>query len=401
MEDNRLQELKRRLMELLEKKDWTREETEWVLNCLESTGGEELQHILREQFEQHIRAGSPGNNEIENAEILLRAIHERAGIPLHRKPGLIKKLWKPALVAASLALVLIFLGNLVFNSRTAGSIAEAEQSAGDRVQHDVEPGTDKAVLILDNGSEILLDEIQNGTLARQGDAAVIKSGKSLNYLAEEKKADRILYNTIATPYGGQYKVELSDGTKVWLNAGSSLRFPTTFRGAEREVAVTGEVYFEVAENPSMPFIVDVSGARIKVLGTHFNVMAYSDEPAFETTLLEGAVQFIKNGEMVKLNPGQQVQLLKGGKMQVRDDVNMEKIVAWKNGYFKFDGLDFATIARQLSRWYNVEVIYDKKIDDLFFATIPRDTRLSVVLKALELTGKVRFEIEGNKILVLP
>src|SRR5690606_16862758 len=131
--------------------------------------------------------------------------------------------------------------------------------------HDVEPGTDKAVLILDNGSEILLDEIQNGTLARQGDAAVIKSGKSLNYLAEEKKADRILYNTIATPYGGQYKVELSDGTKVWLNAGSSLRFPTTFRGAEREVAVTGEVYFEVAENPSMPFIVDVSGARIKVL----------------------------------------------------------------------------------------------------------------------------------------
>jgi ferric-dicitrate binding protein FerR (iron transport regulator) len=194
---------------------------------------------------------------------------------------------------------------------------------------------------------------------------------------------------------------LPDGSQVWLNAASSLRFPTTFAGKERRVEITGEVYFEVAKNKAMPFIVSVYGAEIQVLGTHFDVMAYNDEPAFKTTLLEGSVKFVKDGNYTMLKPGQQSQLTKSGQLKVVSNVNLTTEVAWKNGFFDFEGLNFETIARQLSRWYNVEVIYDKKIDDLFYAEIPRNTKLSDVLKALELTGKVHFEIEGTKIIVLP
>ena len=151
----------------------------------------------------------------------------------------------------------------------------------------------------------------------------------------------------------------------------------------------------------MPFIVAVNGAEVQVLGTHFNVMAYKDEAALKTTLLEGAVKFVTGKEYSMLKPGQQSQLTVNGKIKVVDDANIDEVVAWKDGLFHFEGADITAVMRQLSRWYDVEIVYQKKTDDLFYAEMPRNTRLSDALRALELTGKIRFDINGRKIVVMP
>lgn len=399
-------------MQLLEKKDWTTEEKEWISDYLENTGGPELESILQEQFEANLLRSSEESAVFDDPEVLLRAIHDRAGISLPKKEALIIRLRKGVFAAASVILVLLFAGYFVFHGPAPQSLADTTKTGREKIAYDVNPGTNKATLMLDNGSSILLDEAENGILTQQGGAAVIKSGEKLNYRTGENKPGQIAYNTIITPRGGQYTVELSDGTKVWLNAASSLRFPVSFPAKERVVEVTGEAYFEVASlvktgtKDKIPFIVKIntasgSGGEVEVLGTHFNVMAYEDEPGLETTLLEGAVKFIKSGNSVMLKPGEQLRLAGEEQLKVVSGIDLSEVVAWKNGYFDFKGLDFETIARQLSRWYNVEVIYSRKIDDLFYAKIPRNTKLSVVLKALEYTGKVRFEIESTKIIVLP
>jgi len=256
------------------------------------------------------------------------------------------------------------------------------------------------MLTLSDGSNILLDDSEDGILATQGNTSVTKSNEKLKY-KPGGRSDEIMYNTITTPRGGQYTVQLPDGSTVWLNASSSITFPTEFFGKERRVEITGEVYFEVAKNTENPFIASVQDAEIQVLGTHFNVKAYSDEHNIETSLLEGAVNFSKAEKSALLKPGQQSSLSADGKIRVLNDVNMNEVVAWKNGYFDFEGSDFENVAKQLSRWYDVDVVYEKNIDDLFYAKIPRNTKLSDVLKALELTGKIKFGIKNNRIIVNP
>lgn len=288
---------------------------------------------------------------------------------------------------------------LLFRSNPKKEIAETK-SSNNVYKNDVLPGGDKAILKLADGSTIVLDEALNGALAKQGNTKVIKLNGKLNYNASTG-ANEVLYNTISTPRGGKYQIELPDGSQVWLNAASSLHFPTAFVGKERRVEITGEAYFEVAKNKAMPFIVSVNGAQVLVLGTHFNVMAYSDEASVKTTLLEGAVKFVKGNVTNILKPGQQSQLLKSGQVKVVVEVDVDEVVAWKNGMFNFQGEDIGTVVRQLARWYNVDVVYDRTIDDLFYAKIPRSTKLSEVLRLLELTGKVHFEINGRKVTVKP
>jgi ferric-dicitrate binding protein FerR (iron transport regulator) len=253
---------------------------------------------------------------------------------------------------------------------------------------------------LADGSTIILDNVQNGTLAQQGNTKVIKEDGKLAYNLTSTGINEVLYNTISTPRGGQYQVDLPDGSRVWLNAASSLHFPTAFVGKERRVEITGEAYFEVAKNKAQPFIVSVNGAEVQVLGTHFNVMAYNDENAIKTTLLEGSVKFVNGSTSSLLKPGQQSQLSENGQVKVVSNVDVDAVTAWKNGNFDFQGEDIETVMRQLSRWYNVDVVYRNKPDELFYAEIPRNTKLSDVLKALELTGKLRFGIEGKKIIVM-
>ena len=268
------------------------------------------------------------------------------------------------------------------------------------IKEDVLPGGNKAILTLADGSTIILDSAKNGELAQQGNTKVLKLDGKLAYNAAGAVAKEISYNTITTPVGGQYMIQLADGTEVWLNAASSLRFPTGFLGTERRVEVTGEAYFEVAKNKTMPFVVMVNGAEVKVLGTHFNIMAYKDEPVFKTTLLEGAVQ-LRLGNTVKiLQPGQQALRNAAGEVKVIDGVNVENVVAWKNGLFHFEGEGIESVTRHLARWYDVEVVYTKQIMyDPLHAEFPRHTNLSDALKVLELAGSARFEIQGRKILV--
>lgn len=243
--------------------------------------------------------------------------------------------------------------------------------------------------------------MKNGTVSNQGNSKVIKTNGKLAYSANNAGLAASVYNTVTTPRGGHYQIVLPDGSQVWLNAASSIRFPTAFTGKERNVEITGEVYFEVAKNKTLPFVVKVNSAEVKVFGTHFNIMAYNDEAAVKTTLLEGSVQFSNGLSSYMLKPGEQSELNKSGQVKVIPDVDVDNVIAWKNNLFDFQNADIEFIMRQLSRAYDVDVVYNKKVNDRFFAEIPSTAKLSEVLKMLELTGKVSFDIQGRKIIINP
>lgn len=257
-----------------------------------------------------------------------------------------------------------------------------------------------AILTLADGTQIVLDSAENGELSQQGNIKVIKlSQGQIVYSGKTEKANN-QYNTITTPKGVQYQLTLPDGTMVWINAASSLKFPVSFDGDKREVSLTGEAYFEVAKNKAASFTVHAKSNDIQVLGTHFNVMAYDDEEATNTTLLEGKVKVVaENGNSVLLKPNQQAQYKEGGNIKVKNNVDVEEVMAWKNNFFVFRDADIETIMRQLSRWYNINITYKGKVKYLFQAEIPRNQAMDSVLKALSLTGNVHFEVKGNDVTV--
>ncbi len=269
--------------------------------------------------------------------------------------------------------------------------------------HQVMPGGNKAVLTLADGSTITLDSAANGALARQGNVQVVQvSNGQLAYKAGgSHTAGAVQYNMLAIPRGGQFRVTLPDGTNVWINAASSLRYPTTFPGADRTVELTGEAYFEVAKMPEKPFHVKVRDMDVQVLGTHFNVMAYTEEATVQTTLLEGAVKVHTAGGGTALRPGQQLRLNQAGQVAVVDNVDLDEIVAWKNGYFRFNHEKLPGVMRQIARWYDVDIAYEGNIPDREFGgKISRNSSIEEVLKILELS-KVHFRIEKKKIIVIP
>ncbi|MEO5888857.1 MAG: FecR domain-containing protein [Ferruginibacter sp.] len=266
---------------------------------------------------------------------------------------------------------------------------------------DILPGGNKAILTLADGSTIILDSAKNGLLAKQGSTTVIKLNGKLNYNSSASATTEITYNTIATPRGGTYQIELPDGSLVWLNAASSLRFPTAFSAGERKVEVTGEAYFEVVKNKAMPFIVHVNNSTIRVMGTHFNVMAYDNESSLTTTLLEGAVKFVNGNDSSILEPGQQTQFFGNGRLDLLKAVDLENVIAWKEGSFHFEGENLEIILRQLTRWYDIEVVYEnKKTENLFYLEMPRNTKLADILKVLELSSGIHFKIEGKIVKVI-
>jgi len=265
----------------------------------------------------------------------------------------------------------------------------------------IAPGSNKATLTLQDGSTINLNDAESGTLARQGNTQIVKSATGgIVYNGNAGTADKVLYNTMTTPRGGQYRLTLPDGTDVWLNSASSITYPTAFVGNERNVTVTGEAYFEVAKDKSKPFHVAAGNQNIEVLGTHFNVMAYADEEYIKTTLLEGSVKVREHGNTSLLKPGEQAVVGKNGGILVKT-ANIDEAVAWKNGYFKFDRVDIKHIMRQVARWYDVDVLYEENMpDDEFVGKIGRGENITQVLHLLELEH-VHFKIEGKKITVLP
>ena len=269
------------------------------------------------------------------------------------------------------------------------------------------PGGNKAILTLSDGSEISLTDAENGALTKQSGIKITKTADGqLVYDASASRSSSEASNTITTPRGGQYQVNLPDGTKVWLNAASSLKFPLTFTDQEnRIVALSGEAYFEVAKNKHQPFKVittvrpDQEGREqiIEVLGTHFNVNAYPDEESIVTTLLEGSIRL---NNKLTLKPNQQSIFAYDHFHVVPADT--EEAVAWKNGYFMFANEDLRSIMRKISRWYNLEIVYQgKTTDNTFIGTVSRFKEVSEVLNILELTKTVHFKIEGRKITVMP
>ncbi len=262
------------------------------------------------------------------------------------------------------------------------------------------PGGNRAILTVSDGSTIVLDNIQNGLLAQQEGTNIKKQGASLVYnTTASVHTEKVVFNTLSTPRGGQYQLILPDGSKVWLNAASSLHYPIAFTGSMREVELTGEAYFEIAKNKEQPFRVNVGGMKVEVLGTHFNINAYKDEDGIRTSLLEGKVKVIKDELADVLQPGQQAIFAAAYEKFKKINVDMDDVVAWKNGLFQFDGDDITSIMRQINRWYNVEVAYPDKIPvRRFEGKISRSAPLSDVLKILELSG-VKFKVEENKIMV--
>lgn len=266
--------------------------------------------------------------------------------------------------------------------------------------HDRAPGRNVAVLTLADGSSITLDSAHNGLLTQQGAASVTKSGDgALAYQATNGEKKIAVYNTLTTPRGGQYRLLLPDGSQVWLNAASSISYPTAFTGSERSVTITGEAYFEIAANAAMPFRVHVNAPQgqkdIRVLGTHFNVKAYADETTVTTTLLEGSVELA--GTVLK--PGEAGQWRADGTMQVDPHADLEQAIAWKNGMFHFEGADVAEVMRQISRWYDVDVVFKGKLPDAKFeGEIPRNSHLTEVFRILQLSN-VHFTVEDKKVIV--
>lgn len=267
---------------------------------------------------------------------------------------------------------------------------------------DVPPGRQGAVLTLANGKTIVLDSTGNGVIASQSGTRVVLSNGSLQY--DAAAAGSVSYNTITTPRGRKFQLVLPDNTKVWLNAGSSLRYPTAFLGAERLVEVTGEAYFEITKNAAMPFHVRVNDRiEIKVLGTSFNVNAYSDEASINTTLMEGAVLVeAPGGRQLRISPGQQAKVLPDASIALQNEVNTGQVIAWKEGYFNFEGATLQQVMRQLARWYDIEVIYEGKVPDITFeGELLTSLQLSQVLKILSRV-EVRYRIEeGKRLIILP
>ena len=302
--------------------------------------------------------------------------------------------WKKIAVAASV-LVAIGIGTFVaFQNKDEAPVMIVSKPKSDKA-----PGKTGAILTLSDGSKIVLDSLGNGLIANQNNTTVSKKNGGLVYKSGNNS--ELVYNTMTTPRARQFNLELSDGTKVWLNASSSLTFPTSFASNERKVILTGEAYFEVAKDKNRPFRVSVNEMQVNVLGTHFNINAYDDEAAINTTLLEGSVLLSEKSQKVLLKPGQQAQKQKKGTIVVNNKVNIDEVMGWKNGVFYFENANLQTVLREISRWYDVDVVFEKGVPvRTFEGEIQRNLKLSQVLKILE-KNKVHFKIDGNVLRVQP
>lgn len=307
-----------------------------------------------------------------------------------------RRLWPFAAIAASI-LVFLTCGILFLRPRPQKTSVAVHKV----LKNDVAPGGNKALITLANGSTIVLTGAKNGTLASQGGIKIDKTADGqVTYAAAggNNITQALTYNTATTPRGGQYQFILSDGTKVWLNSASAIKYPVEFVGNERKVELTGEAYFEVAHNAKKPFRVVSNGQTIEVLGTHFNVNAYADELSVRTTLLQGSVKISSSGSSAVIKPGEQSAVVNGNiKVQ---NVDVDAAVAWKNGLFNFEDSNIEEVMRQLARWYDVDVKYEGKIPSRRFSgEISKNVNASQILDILAFK-KIHFKIEGNLITVI-
>ena len=315
------------------------------------------------------------------------------GQEINRQRG--RRRFLPMMSVAAAVLLLLVSAYLLFRpgKRTAQTAAAAT---------DLAPGGNRAILILDDGRKITLDSAATGTIATQGVVNIVKTATDeLSYRATAHPGEAVSYNTLQTPRGGQYRLTLPDGTRVWLNSASSIRYPSAFTGKDRSVEVAGEAYFDVAKDVQKPFLVKARNMEVQVLGTAFNLMAYADEEEVQTTLVTGAVEVVKDKERQLVRPGQQAVLADGSSSFRVGEADLKSVLAWKDGFFRFDGGGIAAIMRQMARWYDVEIVYEgARPAEQFYGFLPRQQYASQILEALELTQNVHFRMEGKKIVVM-
>lgn len=346
------------------------------------------ERTLFEQLSNRLTRKQLASVESENIEEIKSEIYRK----LPQAPSRLF-LQKYRFIAAAASIVLCIGAVALFHHQ-----AQINQQVAD-----VAPGGNRAVLTLANGKKIRLSSAGNGELAKQSGISIRKNhnGELVYKLSANHDNATLEYNTTETPRGGQYQLELADGTKVWLNASSSLKYPTRFAGKERQVELTGEAYFEVTHNASMPFKVKTTKAVVTVLGTHFNVNAYHDESSVKTTLLQGKVRVnaLNSNASGILKPAEQA-ILTGDQIQITPG-DTEAATAWKNGYFRFRGENITNIMRKLSRWYNIDVQYATTIsDEGYYGTVSRFKNIKQVLAVLSETGSVHFKVEGRRVTVM-
>ncbi|HEX3165783.1 MAG TPA: FecR domain-containing protein [Chitinophagaceae bacterium] len=364
-----------------------------------------LRGLIIQEFENEQAISSFSTEKLESSlaetfnAIKAKLDSEKINVVVPVVP-LMKRNWFRLAAAAVFVLAVIGVYLLVNQQPVELPVAKSDQ----HITNDILPGGNKAVLTLSTRSDINLESVSNGTIVTEGGTKISKlNDGQLVYNILEEKPTQVLYNTVTTPRGGQYQLLLADGSKVWLNSASSIRFPVSFVGNERRVEVSGEAYFEVAKDPSRPFKVDVDGKNeIEVLGTHFNINSYADEGSIKTTLLEGSVKVtsLTTHESKLITPGQQAQLNTDGQITI-SKADPDKVMAWKNGYFNVDGADTKTVMQLFSRWYDVDVVYEGAIPQREWGgDIEKNLKLSQMLKILE-KNNLHFRLEGRKLMVLP
>lgn len=350
---------------------------------------ETMARLWLHQLHQNEEAGLSENELNEVSDEMWASLEET------RKQSSVRtrKLW-PYIAAAASVVLVAGIGLYFYKAPSSDPIKAPQQYS-----NDVPAGSNKAYLTLASGKKILLNSATNGMLAEEGGVKITKTadGQLVYTIADEGKKSTGKYNRIETPIGGQYELQLPDGTRVWLNAASSLKYPASFYALQqRSVELVGEAYFEVAKDKTKPFVVKSKGQEVEVLGTHFDVNAYPDEQTIKTTLIEGSVKL--NGQLT-LKPGEQ-SVLSDGKFKVKE-VNAIDAADWKNGEFVFTNEPLTSILKKVARWYGVEIVYTNDLVKVptFSGSVSRSENISSVLNMLEETSNVRFSIAGKQIRV--
>src|SRR5688572_4895755 len=358
-----------------------RELDDWV-----AASDENMQLFERLTDEKNIEEAIQWMESIETE----KALQEKKSKLVFKRPREAIRFWRYA-VAAS---IIITAGILMYVFRDSNN--EKKNNVVVTNSEDLLPGSDKATLALSNGKIIILGETDRDTTINEQIKILSQKGEIVYSNKDSEK--ELEYHTLTIPRKGHYRLVLPDGTQVWLNSESSIRYPTAFTGKERKVFVTGETFFEVAKNKDKPFIVVTGDVQVEALGTQFNINAYSNEPFLTATLIDGAILVSNSKNENMLKPGQQAQIAPNNfSVVVADTMD---VVAWKNDQFKFTNATIDVIMRQVERWYDAEVVYENKPTAHFYADIPRNVPVSKLLRFLELTDKVHFKIEGSKIIVL-
>lgn len=393
MQDSRLQVLFQALSNGTLSDD---EREELFLLMANPLHADEVRELLNKKWQNFGDAGTSFDNE--DLELMFRNIIN-ASEPAAPVRHMSSKRW---LRYAAMILMILGTSLLTFQFLKPDKrepIIENKPPA-EQLHNDIAPPSSvNAFITLADGSKINLDSAGNGILAKEGDAKVIKKGDGLiAYVGNGREPQ---FNTLTNPKGSKVvSLTLADGTQVWLNTESSITYPTFFKGNERQVEISGEVYFEVTKNARMPFVVKKQNddAMVRVLGTHFNINAYNDEENITVTLLAGSVAVSRGNEERVLRPGQLARLF-ATRIEVRKDVDIEQIMAWKDGYFNFKGADIKTMMRQIEKWYDLHVVYSDEVKETFYIKMSRNTNVSNVFRILEATGGVHFNIENKKVTI--